>query len=57
MAKKINDSQKSVFLNYLSEIERNKIWPLTGELTYKIQEVKSFENYIATQLFYQNTKR
>lgn len=56
MLKKISDSQKSVFLNYLSEIERNKIWPLTGELTYKIQEVNSLENYIATQLFYQNTK-
>ena len=56
MTKKINDSQKSVFLDYLSEIERNKIWPLTGELTYKKQEVDSFENYIATQLFYQNSK-
>lgn len=57
MAKKINDSQKSVFLDYLSEIERNKIWPLSGELSYKKQEVDSFENYIATQLFNENTKK
>lgn len=56
MAKKINDSQKSVLLDYLSEIERNKIWPLSGELTYKKQTVDSVENYIATQLFNENTK-
>lgn len=54
MAKKINDSQKSVFLDYLSEIERNKIWPLSGEISYKKHEVDSFENYIATQLFNEN---
>lgn len=54
MSKKINDSQRSVFLNYLSEIERNKIWPLSGEISYKKHEVDSFENYIATQLFNEN---
>lgn len=57
MAQKINNSQKSVFLDYLSEIERNKIWPLSGEISYKKQQVDSFENYIATQLFNENTKK
>ena len=56
MVKKATGDQIDVFLDYLSGIERNKIWPLTGELTYKKQEVDSFENYIATQLFYQNSK-
>ena len=57
MKKQITDSQKDVFLNYLSEIERNKIWPLSGEISYKKQEIDSFENYIATQLFNENSKK
>ena len=57
MTKKITSSQKGVFLNYLSEIERNKIWPLSGEISYKKQEYDSFENYIATQLFNEKSKK
>ena len=57
MTNKMTSSQKDVFLNYLSEIERNKIWPLSWEISYKKQEVDSLENYIATQLFNENTKK
>ena len=54
MVKKVTGDQIDVFLDYLSEIERNKIWPLSGEISYKKHEVDSFENYIATQLFNEN---
>lgn len=55
MVKKVTGDQIDVFLDYLSEIERNKIWPLSGEISYKKHEIDSFENYIATQLFNENT--
>lgn len=55
MVKKVTWDQIDVFLDYLSEIERNKIWPLSGEISYKRHEIDSFENYIATQLFNENT--
>lgn len=51
MVKKVTGDQIDVFLDYLSEIERNKIWPLSGEISYKKHEIDSFENYIATELF------
>jgi hypothetical protein len=55
VVKKATGDQIDVFLDYLSEIERNKIRPLSGEISYKKHEIDSFENYIATQLFNENT--
>ncbi len=51
MVKKATGDQIDVFLDYLSGIERNKIWPLSGEISYKKYQTDSFENYIATELF------
>lgn len=44
-------NNKNRFLWYLSEIERNKIWPLSWVITYKEQAIDSLENYITKQLF------
>ena len=57
MGKKVAWDQIDVFLDYLSEIERNKIWPLSGEISYEKHQTDSFENYIATQLFDKKKKK
>lgn len=50
------NNDKDRFLEYLWEIERNKIWPITGAITYKTQEVNSLENYITKEFFNENNK-